>query len=71
MTDWSENKSISMLKKAKEGGYAVLAQVWYVPSRFRYSSPFDRRSVYGIGGSLHAELTTNNLTFDLDLDLRP
>lgn len=67
MNDWSENKSISMLKKAKEGGYAVLAQVWYVPSRFRYSSTSNRRSVYGIGRSLHAELTSNNLTLNFDL----
>jgi hypothetical protein len=62
MTDWNENKSISMLRKAKEGGYAVLAQVWYVRHLF-----LRLLTIHGIGDSLHVELTPNNLTLNFDL----
>lgn len=58
MTDWSENKSISILRKAKEGGYAVLAQVWYVRHLF-----LQLLSIHGIGASLLLELISNALTF--------
>lgn len=45
MTDWSENKSISILRQAKEGGYAVLAQVWYVRHLL-----LQLLTIHGIGG---------------------